>query len=94
MIVDVPSDSRYLEELERHLAKVHNGVTPFISVSQNLLRVIHHVVRLNRTRKTGQIANWKVAVINLSKVPGSVRAVWNLDAGKNSRQAFGEWVGT
>ncbi|KAL8736936.1 MAG: hypothetical protein Q9181_002184 [Wetmoreana brouardii] len=91
-IPDVASGSIYLEELERHLARQHTGCTPFVSVSQNILRVIHHALRRNRDSNNGDVGKWKVGVIILSKVPGSVRAVWDLDAGEHSRKAFGEWV--
>ncbi|KAL8663496.1 MAG: hypothetical protein Q9202_003806 [Teloschistes flavicans] len=88
----LPTDAQYLLELERHLAREHSGHTPFISVCENLMRVIHHAVRRDQKIAKSPGSEWKLAVINLSKVPGLVRAVWHLDAGEHSRKAFGEWV--
>ncbi|KAL8730843.1 MAG: hypothetical protein Q9166_003770 [cf. Caloplaca sp. 2 TL-2023] len=86
----IASETFYLQEVKRHLAPQPTGHTPFISVSQHLLRVIIHA--LGRIRKDRRSTNWKVAVINLSKVTSSVRAAWKLDAGFNARLAFGEWI--
>ncbi|KAL8702794.1 MAG: hypothetical protein Q9201_004034 [Fulgogasparrea decipioides] len=91
-IQGISNERFYLDELERHLARQCSGSTPFISVSQDLLRVIHHTVRRTRDSDNDQPMGWKVAVINLSRVPGSVRAVWDLDAGPESGKAFHEWV--
>ncbi|KAL8778274.1 MAG: hypothetical protein Q9213_007494 [Squamulea squamosa] len=87
---DPPEDSVYLKELWRHLEKHHSGPTPFISVSQHLMRVIIHAYR--RDRENHEKTAWSIAVINLSKVTSSVRPVWKVPAGRNARMAFGEWV--
>ncbi|KAL8767326.1 MAG: hypothetical protein Q9209_006164 [Squamulea sp. 1 TL-2023] len=87
---DPPENSVYLKELWRHLEKHHSGPTPFISVSQHLMRVIIHAYR--RDRDNHEKTAWNVAVINLSRVTSSVRPVWKLAAGRNARMAFGEWV--
>ncbi|KAL8870350.1 MAG: hypothetical protein Q9174_003585 [Haloplaca sp. 1 TL-2023] len=100
-------ESFYLSELERHLAWNHRGVTSFVSVSQNLLRVLRHTVR-SRGAESSEINGWQIALIDMSKVTGSVRAVWetnvnlNLDGSvpadfqrefrQNVRRAFGEWI--
>ena len=100
--------SVYLAELECHLARNHRGVTSFVSVSQNVLRVLRHTVR-SRSAEPSEVNNWQVALIDLSKVTGSVRAVWETDMDvdldgivsadyqrefrKNVRRAFGEWIG-
>ena len=92
-IPDPPTEEIYLRELERHLRKYHDGATPFISVSQKLLRMF--TLALRRCREAGDtdLSDWKVAVISLSKVPSLVRAVWDLDAGFNAKWSHGEWVG-
>ncbi|KAL8937363.1 MAG: hypothetical protein Q9211_003725 [Gyalolechia sp. 1 TL-2023] len=87
-----PDKQLYLRDLERHLGRKHSGATPFISVSQNLLRVFVHALRRSRQAgKEGKTA-WNIAVVNLSRISSSVKAVWDLDAGVHSRRAFGEWV--
>ncbi|KAL8919446.1 MAG: hypothetical protein Q9172_004962 [Xanthocarpia lactea] len=86
-----PNQTEYLNELERHLAPRHSGPTPFISVSQYLMRVIIHAYRLER-EKGRQITDWNIAVINLSQVKPSVKEVQTLAAGYNAQRAFGEWV--
>lgn len=83
----------YLQDLERHLGRSHRGATPFISVSQNLLRVLVHAIRHSRQAGKKSKTGWSIAVISLSRISSSVRAVWDLDAGIHSRWAFGEWVG-
>lgn len=93
-IPQFPVDEQsYLLDLERHLGRKHQGYTPFVSVSQNLLRVFHHALRCNRNAEKGESQNWNLAVIQLSGVPSLTRAVWDLDAGEHSSRAFGEWVG-
>ncbi|KAL8691687.1 MAG: hypothetical protein Q9218_003143 [Villophora microphyllina] len=87
-----PGETQYIGELERHLARQHSGPTPFVSVCQNLMRVIHHTIRRDRFATAGQTSTWKLAIISLANMPGSVRAVWDLDAGEHSRKAYGEWV--
>ncbi|KAL8964960.1 MAG: hypothetical protein Q9183_004115 [Haloplaca sp. 2 TL-2023] len=105
-----PDASSYLQQLERHLAWYHRGVTPFVSVSQNLLRVLRHTTRGNKGKNVepDESNDWQVALIDLSKVTGSVRAVWETDMDvdldgivnadyqrdfrKNVRRAFGEWI--
>ncbi|KAL8646828.1 MAG: hypothetical protein Q9226_006694 [Calogaya cf. arnoldii] len=96
-IPDPPNEKEYLYELWRHLEKYHSGPTPFISVSPYLMRVIMHAYR--RDRELGEEkSEWNVAVIALSKVTSSVKAVWELDwefidkNGYNGKRAFGEWV--
>ncbi|KAL8837032.1 MAG: hypothetical protein Q9170_002686 [Blastenia crenularia] len=89
---DFLSEASYLQELERHLARDHSGVTPFISVSQNLLRVLTLVFRRCREEQQAKVSDWNIAVINLSRLQTTVRAVWTLDAGIHSRLSFGEWV--
>ncbi len=91
-IPEPPNQTEYLNELERHLEKRHSGPTPFISVSQYLMRVIIHAYRLER-EKGRQITDWSIAVIGLSQVKPSVKEVKTLAAGYNARRAFGEWVG-
>ena len=91
-IPEPPNQTEYLSELERHLEKRHSGPTPFISVSQYLMRVIIHAYRLER-EKGRQITDWNIAVINLSRVEPSAKEVKTLAAGYNARRAFGEWVG-
>ncbi|KAI4175965.1 MAG: hypothetical protein LQ343_001247 [Gyalolechia ehrenbergii] len=92
MIPGPPDEDIYLRDLERHLGRKHSGATPLISVSQNLLRVLVHALR--RSRQAGKEGKneWSIAVISLSRISSSIRAVWNLDAGVHSRRAFGEWV--
>ncbi|KAL8941152.1 MAG: hypothetical protein Q9216_002417 [Gyalolechia sp. 2 TL-2023] len=91
MIPAPSSEEKYLEDLERHLGRKHSGATPFISVCQNLLRVLVHALRRGQAIKEGK-TEWNIAVISLSRISSSVRAVWDLDAGIHSRWAFGEWV--
>ena len=102
------SELDYLEELERHLAWEPRGVTPFVSVSQNLLRVLRHTVR-GKFSQFARARDWRVALIDLPKVTGSVRAVWETDLKvdlhgvisdefqkdfrENVSRAFGEWIG-
>lgn len=87
-----PGEDIYLQDLERHLGRNHRGATPFISVSQNLLRVIVHAIRRSRQARREGNTDWNVAVINFSRISYSARAVWVLDVGIHSRRAFGEWV--
>ncbi|KAL8870637.1 MAG: hypothetical protein Q9174_003366 [Haloplaca sp. 1 TL-2023] len=67
-----PDASFYLQELERHLAWKHRGVTSFVSVSQNLLRVLRHTIR-SSGGESGEVNDWQIALIDLSKVTGSLR---------------------
>ncbi|KAL8857921.1 MAG: hypothetical protein Q9178_005540 [Gyalolechia marmorata] len=90
-IPEPPNQTEYLYELERHLAPRHSGPTPFISVSQYLMRVIIHAYRLER-EKGRQITGWSIAVVNLSRLEPSAKEVKTLAAGYNARRAFGEWV--
>ncbi|KAL8918234.1 MAG: hypothetical protein Q9208_007462 [Pyrenodesmia sp. 3 TL-2023] len=87
------NEAEYLKDLERHLAREHSGCTPFISTSETLLRVIHLVLRRCREAKEGTSTDWKIAVINLSKVSSLARPVWKLKAGQHSRNSLGEWAG-
>ncbi|KAL8851147.1 MAG: hypothetical protein Q9221_003950 [Calogaya cf. arnoldii] len=97
-IPDSPDEKEYLNELWRHLEKYHSGPTPFISVSPYLMRVIMHAYRRDREFGEEGKSEWSVAVIALSKVTSSVKAVWELDWQKregnniNGKMAFGEWV--
>ncbi|KAL8762495.1 MAG: hypothetical protein Q9184_001530, partial [Pyrenodesmia sp. 2 TL-2023] len=86
------NEVEYLNDLERHLARVHSGYTPFISTSQTLLRVIHLVLRRCREAKEGISTDWKIGVINLSKVSSLTRPVWKLKAGEHARHSLGEWA--
>ncbi|KAL9582663.1 MAG: hypothetical protein Q9212_003166 [Teloschistes hypoglaucus] len=88
----LPTESLYLRELERHLAREHSGNTEFISLCQNLMRVIHHAIRCSEKPPKNNGSEWKIAAIDLSQFSGSVQSVWKLDAGEHSRKAFGEWV--
>ncbi|KAL8948798.1 MAG: hypothetical protein Q9222_005043 [Ikaeria aurantiellina] len=91
---DVPvmiDEDQYLHELERHLDPVHSGPTPFISMSQHLLRVLTRAFRCSKMYPTG-LSAWKVAIIKLSSASSTARAVWKLNAGKHARKAYGEWV--
>ncbi len=87
------NEVEYLKDLERHLARKHSGSTPFISTSETFLRVIHHVLRRCREAKKGTSTDWKIAVINLARVPSLVRPVWKLKAGVHARHSLGEWAG-
>ncbi|KAL9049590.1 MAG: hypothetical protein Q9206_005447 [Seirophora lacunosa] len=84
-------EHNYLFDLERHLGREHQGHTPFISVSETLLRVLHHALRRIRSNH-GEPKDWKLAVIQLAAVPSLVKAVWDLDAGEHAPRARGEWV--
>lgn len=85
-------EHNYLFDLERHLGRQHQGHTPFISVSETLLRVLYHALRRIRSNH-GEPKDWKLAVIQLAAVPSLVKAVWDLDAGEHAPRARGEWVG-
>ncbi|KAL9018722.1 MAG: hypothetical protein Q9185_003952 [Variospora sp. 1 TL-2023] len=83
-------EKNYLRDLERHLGRDHQGYTPFVSVSEKLLRVFHHALRRTRSSQ-GEPTEWKLAVIQLSAVPSLVRAVWDLEAGEHAPKSKGEW---
>lgn len=54
-----PDDTFYLHEAARHVARVHTGSTPFISLSRNLLRCLHRAVRAG--------ASSSIAVIDMKE---------------------------
>ncbi|KAL9008774.1 MAG: hypothetical protein Q9173_006132 [Seirophora scorigena] len=84
-------EDNYLFDLERHLGREHQGYTPFISVSETLLRVFHHALRCIRLNYS-EPKDWKLAVIQLAAVPSLVKAVWDLEAGEHAPKSRGEWV--
>ncbi|KAL8714595.1 MAG: hypothetical protein Q9220_001543 [cf. Caloplaca sp. 1 TL-2023] len=92
--MDIPTvidETSYNLELARHLHPIQSGPTPFISISQRLMRVITHAYRCSQLEKIN-VEEWEIAVINLSTIASNAKAVWEISAVRSAWKAYGEWV--
>lgn len=59
-----PSSLLYRHHARRHIARVHEGTTPFISVTRNLIRALHHAFKTEKISSIAVIDLWKAGYVD------------------------------